>query len=125
MIACLIPASTFQGKGAVPEIIILTPNSILFDHWCGDLRANTAVAMAIWLIATFALIAVSITTPSIEFYTGGIIIALFIAALFYVYGNAIRQGNELKKKQPAPAETPQSEENKEQSGQNNSSQATS
>jgi hypothetical protein len=85
------------------------------------MKANTALGLALFLIAAFALIAVAISTPAIQFYTGGIIIALFMAGLFYAYLNAIRQGNKLKA-EPQPDQNPpatqQEEEQKanEQSG---------
>jgi hypothetical protein len=74
------------------------------------MKAGTLVAMLIWLLATFGLIAWALNTPAVKFYTGGLIIALFIAALFFVFGNAIRQGNKLKAKEspvPVPANTSQ------------------
>jgi hypothetical protein len=58
--------------------------------------------MAIWLVVTFVLIALSISNPATEYYTGGLLIASFIIALLYVFGNAVRQGRELDKTQLAP-----------------------
>jgi hypothetical protein len=67
-------------------------------------------AILLWLLATFALIVVFVRTPTLQYYTGGVIIALFVASLIYIFGNAVRQGNKMKEKgtvQPPPSETPQ------------------
>lgn len=92
------------------------------------MKAGTLLAMLIWLVATFGLIAWALNTPAIRFYTGGLIIALFIAALFYVFGNAIRQGNKLREKEPEPVpqstsvrevpETPRIQDQEQQQKQN-------
>ena len=70
---------------------------------------NTAGAMALFLLGSFALIFAFVETPSIQYYTGGVIIALFIAGLFYAWGNSIiqtrRLDEELKSK-PAPTTSP-------------------
>ncbi len=59
-------------------------------------KANPILAILLWLLVAFALIVLFVRTPSLQFYTGGAIIALFVAALVYVWGNAIRQGNKMK-----------------------------
>ncbi len=62
--------------------------------------------MILFLLGSFALIIAFVETPSIQYYTGGVIIALFIAGLFYAWGNSIIQTRRLDeelKKNPAPA----------------------
>jgi len=59
---------------------------------------NTAGAIGLFLLGAFALIVAFLSFPSIEYYTGGAIIALFIAGLFYVWGNAIRQTRNIDEK---------------------------
>jgi hypothetical protein len=63
--------------------------------------------MLLFLVASFALIIGFLKTPSIEFYTGGVIIALFMAGLFFAWGNSIlqtRKMDEKQKEEPKPAE---------------------
>jgi len=57
---------------------------------------NTAAAMALFLVGSFALIFAFVETPAIQYYTGGVIIALFIAGLFYAWGNSILQTRRLE-----------------------------
>jgi len=59
---------------------------------------NTAAAMLLFLLGSFALIIAFVETPSIQYYTGGVIIALFIAGLFYAWGNSIIQTRRLDEK---------------------------
>ena len=74
------------------------------------LRPNHAIAMAIWLVVTFLLIAVAISNPATEYYTGGFLIASFVIALLYVFGNAVRQGMQLHKTQSAPPQATPAEQ---------------
>jgi hypothetical protein len=69
-------------------------------------KANLITALILFFLGAFGLIVVAVRTPGIEFYTGGIFIALFIASLLYVLGNTIRQGNEMKDKEPVQAPVP-------------------
>jgi hypothetical protein len=55
--------------------------------------------MILFLLGSFALIITFVRTPSIEYYTGGVIIALFMAGLFYAYANSIIQTRRLVEKQ--------------------------
>ncbi|MDA4112058.1 MAG: hypothetical protein OK439_05925 [Thaumarchaeota archaeon] len=67
---------------------------------------NTATAILLFLLGSFALIIGFISVPSIQYYTGGVIIALFIAGLLYAWGNTIRQTRnvvEQKPEEPKPA----------------------
>jgi hypothetical protein len=72
---------------------------------------NTAAAMVLFLLGSFALMFAFVETPAIQYYTGGVIIALFIAGLIYAWGNSIiqtrRLEDELKaqKTAAAPAST--------------------
>ncbi len=59
------------------------------------MQLNTAAGLGLFLLGSFALLYTTIHIPSIEFYTGGIVIALYIFGLFYAFGNAIRQGNKI------------------------------
>jgi hypothetical protein len=53
---------------------------------------NTAAGLGLFLIGSFALLYATTHFSAIQYYTGGIVIGLFIAGLFYSFGNAIRQG---------------------------------
>lgn len=77
-----------------------------------DRQLNTAAGIGLFLLGSFVLLYTTIHIPSIEFYTGGIVIALFIFSLLFAYGNAIRQGNKISKDEAET--TPQSEENPKQ-----------
>ena len=59
---------------------------------------NTATAMLLFLLGSFALIIGFIRTPSIQYYTGGVVIGLFMAGLFFAYGNSIVQTRRLEQK---------------------------
>ena len=73
---------------------------------------NTAGALALFLLGSFALIFAFLETPAIQYYTGGVIIALFIAGLFYAWGNSIVQtrklDEQLKNKPATVSATPAS-----------------
>jgi hypothetical protein len=84
---------------------------------------NTATAILLFLLGSFALIIGFVRTPSIQYYTGGVVIALFMAGLFYAYGNSILQTRRMEEKlaeeqkkaavsntqpSPAPAQPPSS-----------------
>jgi hypothetical protein len=58
-------------------------------------RMNTLTALLLFLLGAFALIIGFIKTPSIQYYTGGVIIGLFIAGLLYAWANTIRQTRKL------------------------------
>ncbi|MHB1908526.1 MAG: hypothetical protein ACYCQJ_06600 [Nitrososphaerales archaeon] len=68
---------------------------------------NTAIAVLLFFAASFALIYAAIMTPLIQFYTGGIVIALFMTGLFYAWLNAIRQGRKLSQSKVTVQETSQ------------------
>lgn len=70
---------------------------------------NTGAAVGLFFAGSFALIVTALRLPAIEFYTGGIFIALFMAGLFYSWGNAIRQVKNLEQKEGGPKETNQNE----------------
>jgi hypothetical protein len=61
-------------------------------------RLNTATAMVLFLLGSFALIIAFVRTPSIQYYTGGVVIALFMAGLFYAWGNSIIQTRKMEDK---------------------------
>jgi len=61
---------------------------------------NTAMGMLLFLLGAFALIIGFTSVPSIQYYTGGVIIALLIAGVFYAWGNTIRQTRKLDQKKP-------------------------
>ena len=56
---------------------------------------NTLTALLLFLVGAFALIIGFTETPSIQYYTGGVIIGLFIAGLLYAWANTIRQTRKL------------------------------
>jgi hypothetical protein len=59
---------------------------------------NTATAMLLFLLGSFALVIGFVRTPSIQYYTGGVIIGLFMAGLFFAWGNSIVQTRRLEQK---------------------------
>ena len=70
---------------------------------------NTVTAMLLFLLGSFALIIAFVETPSIQYYTGGVIIGLFMAGIFFTYGNSIRQARrleEMQKEELKPATSP-------------------
>ena len=52
--------------------------------------------MLLFLAGSFALIIGFVKTPSIEYYTGGVVVGLFMVGLFYAYGNSIIQTRRLE-----------------------------
>jgi cell division protein FtsI/penicillin-binding protein 2 len=73
---------------------------------------ETAAGVALFFAGSFALIAAFLLTPRLEFYTGGVVILLFIIGLFYAWGNAIRQGRKLEQAQAKqPEEQPETQNN--------------
>ena len=54
--------------------------------------------MLLFLLGSFALIIGFVRTPSIQYYTGGVVIGLFMAGLFYAYGNSIVQTRRMEEK---------------------------
>jgi short-subunit dehydrogenase involved in D-alanine esterification of teichoic acids len=54
--------------------------------------------MVLFLLGSFALIIGFVSTPSIQYYTGGAVIGLFMAGLFYAYGNSILQTRRMEEK---------------------------
>ncbi len=58
---------------------------------------NTAAGLGLFLLGSFALLYATTRFPSTQYYTGGIVIALFISGLFYAFANAIKQGNKAAK----------------------------
>ncbi len=71
---------------------------------CGNHRLNTAAGFALYLVGAFALVIIAMETPSIQYYTGGIVIGLFIFGLFFAYVNAMRQTRRLVEKRPEEEE---------------------
>ncbi len=74
---------------------------------------NTLTALLLFLAGAFALIIGFVETPAIQYYTGGVIIGLFIAGLLYAWGNTIRQTRKLnvtpvEQEQKAPTMTARS-----------------
>ncbi|MFI5420697.1 MAG: hypothetical protein ACHQ1H_06985 [Nitrososphaerales archaeon] len=59
-------------------------------------------ALLVYLVGAFALIIGFVETPAIQYYTGGVIIGLFIAGLLYAWGNTIRQTRKLSDALPEP-----------------------
>jgi len=67
--------------------------------------------MVLFLAGSFALIIAFVKTPSIQYYTGGVIIALFMAGIFFAFGNSILQTRRLdenQKDETKPAASPDS-----------------
>ena len=62
--------------------------------------------MLLFLLGAFALIIGFTSVASIQYYTGGVIIALFIAGVFYAWGNAIRQTRKLDQERPEQKNAP-------------------
>jgi membrane protein implicated in regulation of membrane protease activity len=58
---------------------------------------NTATAMLLFFLGSLALVIGFVRTPSIQFYTGGVVIALLIIGLLYIYGNSVRQTMRMEK----------------------------
>lgn len=54
--------------------------------------------MLLFLAGSFALVIGFVKTPSIQYYTGGVVIALLMAGLFYAFGNSILQTQRLEDK---------------------------
>jgi len=52
--------------------------------------------MLLFLAGSFALIIGFVKTPSIQYYTGGVVVGLFMVGLFYAYGNSIIQTRRLE-----------------------------
>jgi hypothetical protein len=70
---------------------------------------NTLTAILLFLAGAFALIIGFIRTPALQYYTGGVIIGLFIAGLLFAWANTIRQTrklNEVVPEKDQPATTP-------------------
>lgn len=63
------------------------------------MKTNTLIGLSLFFLGSFSLIVGALRFPSVEFYTGGIVIALFVAGLFYSWGNTIRQAREIGEKQ--------------------------
>ncbi len=64
--------------------------------------------MLVFLAGSFALIIIFVKTPAIEFYTGGVIIGLFMLGIFATAANAAigaRRLEEAEKKEAQPATT--------------------
>lgn len=56
---------------------------------------NIASAIGLFLLGTFGFVIGMLRLPAYQSYTGGLLIALFIAGLLYVWGNAMRQTRKL------------------------------
>lgn len=52
-------------------------------------------AIALYLFAAFLLVALSLTSILPTDYLGGMVIGLYLIALFYAFANAIRSGEKL------------------------------
>ena len=71
---------------------------------------NTLTAMLVFLAGSFALVIVFVKTPAIQYYTGGVVVGLFMLGIFLTAGNAMmetrRMEEKLKKEQEvAPAKS--------------------
>ena len=77
-----------------------------FQKYVGT-SLNTAIAVLLFFVASFVLIYAAITTPLVQFYTGGIVVALFMTGLFYAWLNAIRQGRKLSQSKTTVQEASQ------------------
>ncbi len=66
---------------------------------------NTLTGLLLFLLGAFGLVILFMSFPQIQYYTGGAVIALFIAGLIYAWGNTIRQTRKLEETQKA-AEKP-------------------
>lgn len=71
---------------------------------------NTAAGLGLFLLGSFALLYATTRFASVQYYTGGIVIALFISGLFYAFGNAIRQGNKVAKGESSTSQPENSEQ---------------
>jgi hypothetical protein len=60
---------------------------------------NTGIGLTLFFLGAFALIVAMVSIPSIQFYTGGAFVGLFMAGLFYAWGNAWRQTKRLEETQ--------------------------
>ncbi len=67
------------------------------------MKQNPALAIIAYVLIVFAVIVIGVKTPSIQFYIGGIVIALFMLGLFFAFGNTIRQGKRMADKQSQSA----------------------
>jgi Co/Zn/Cd efflux system component len=56
---------------------------------------NTLTALILFLLGSFAVIIGAISTPFLQYYTGGIVIALFIGGLFLAWGLTIIQTKKI------------------------------
>jgi hypothetical protein len=84
---------------------------------CSNRKLNTGIGLALFFLGGFALIVAMVRIPSVEFYTGGAFIALFIAGLFYTWGNAWRQSKRLDENQSSVQTSRQGSEANEQTEQ--------
>ena len=67
---------------------------------------NTLSGMLLFLAGSFVLIIVFVKTPAIQYYTGGVIIGLFMLGIFLAAGNAAlgaKRLEEAEKRQSQPA----------------------
>ena len=60
---------------------------------------NPGIPLALFFLGAFALIVAMVSIPSAQFYTGGAFVGLFMAGLFYAWGNAWRQSKRLEETQ--------------------------
>jgi hypothetical protein len=58
-------------------------------------KVNTAIALVLFLLGSFGVIIAAIRTPAVQYYTGGIVIALFVGGLFLAWGLTIVQTKKI------------------------------
>lgn len=54
--------------------------------------------MLLLLLGSFALIIGFVKTPSIQYYTGGAVVGLFMLGLFIIFGNAMMETRRMEEK---------------------------
>jgi protein-S-isoprenylcysteine O-methyltransferase Ste14 len=70
---------------------------------------NTAGGFVLFLLGAFALVVLFLRFPSIQYYTGAGFILLFMAGVFYIWANTIRQTRKFDEKQSEERKTASSE----------------
>jgi len=56
-----------------------------------------AIGLILYLVGSFALVAVCVVTPAIRLYLGAIVIFLFMGAVFFIGLNTVRETNNMNK----------------------------
>jgi FtsH-binding integral membrane protein len=60
---------------------------------------NTAGAIGLFIVGSFALIIAFLRVPQLEFLIGGTVVALYMVGLFYAWANTIRQTRKMDEKE--------------------------